>query len=350
MAGSRSWVRVSGAAAALVLALAATACGSSADRAAPTTTGRPPSTTSTTTTTEVPGQIPIPTDPAELASCEDVPTDGPAVMPSRRWPTLPTGWQVRYAYTTRPEGEGNSWFGRAALIRVGAQDRVTDLVLVGTGPASIGVDPNTTVRGVPGRMGPQTGRGGPTGALEVAWQEGDVDVTVVSRGLDDAELRALVEDLDLADGAVTTGPDGWRLLGSDRSDGVISATVIGITPAGTDLLETGYAPVEVQVEEPTPGTPSAGAIHVPAALDVEHGDVFLLEADGRPALVTSFEDGGHLVQTTTTDGAPVSASGPATGAELAAVATSVAEIPIDDERLVGVPMGTSGSSPGRFCR
>ena len=343
MAGSRSWVRASGAASALVLALTApaTACGSSADRAAPTTTSRPPSTTATTsTTTELPGVIPIPTDPAELASCEDVPTDGPAVMPSRRWPTLPTGWQVRYAYTTRPEGEGNSWFGRAALIRVGAQDRVTGLVLVGTGP----------VRGVPGRMGPQAGRGGPTGALEVAWQEGDVDVTVVSRGLDDAELRALVEDLDLADGAVTTGPDGWRLLGSDRSDGVISATVIGITPAGTHLLETGYAPVEVQVEEPTPGTPSAGAIHVPAALDVEHGGVFLLEADGRPALVTSFEDGGRLVQTTTTDGAPVSASGPVTGAELAAAAASAVAIPIDDERLVGVPMGTSGSSPGRFCR
>lgn len=358
MAGSRSTVRASVAASAvLALTLAATACGSSADRAEPAATSRPPSTTSTvpptsttTTTTEVPGQIPIPTDPAELASCRDVPADGPAIMPSRRWPTLPAGWQVRYAYTTRPEGEGNSWFGWSTLIRVGEASRVTGLVLVTAGPTSSGADPNATVRGVPGRVGPQTSRGGPTGALEVGWQEGDVALTVVSRGLDEAALRALVEDLELADGAVTTGPDGWSLLGSARSDGVISATVFGLTPPGTDLLETGYAPVEVQVEEPTSGASAAGAIHVPGGLDVERGEVVLLEADGRPALLTSLDDGGRLLHTTTADGAPVWASGPATGAELAAVAASAAAIPIDDERLVGVPMGTQGSSPGRFCR
>lgn len=356
MAGSRSSVRASAAAAALLVALGAVACASSDDQASPatrppasTTSSPRPAATSTTSTTEV-GPVPIPTDPAELASCDDVPDDGPAAMPARRWPELPTGWQVRYAYTTRPEGEGGSSFGWSTLVRVGENRRVTGLVLVTTGPTSNGATSNATVRGVPGWVGPQTNRSGPTGALEVDWVEDDRATTAVSRGLDDAALRSFVEDLRIDDGAVTADPPGWQLLGSGRSDGVLSATVFGITPPGTDLLETGYAPVEVQVEERIAGSPTAGAIHVPGGLDVEDADVFLLDADGRPALLTSLDDGGQLLQTTTADGAPASASGPATGADLARVAGRAAPIQPDDERLVGVPMGTPGSSPGRFCR
>ena len=56
------------------------------------------------------------------------------------------------------------------------------------------------------------------------------------------------------------------------------------------------------------------------------------------------------MHTTTADGEAVAVSGPAPEADLLAIAAGTARIEPDDERLVGVPIGNAGSSPGRWCR
>ncbi len=342
---------------AAVLALAA--CGSDAPptgSTATTATTEPAATTTeatspdATTTTVLDGPTPIPTDPADLPACDEVDPGQPALMPSRRWTDLADGWQVRYAYTTRPEGEAGAPSSWSTLVRVGADERVTGLLVVAGGPTPAGATPNTTVRAQPAWLGPETTRGGATGALQAQWSEGDRAFVATSRGVDEAGLHALLEDLAIEDGTPTGGPDGWRFLGSGQADGTQSVTVLGITPPDADLLETSYAPVEVTVQERTVGADASGAIQVPGGIDVTGLDVRLRDLDGRPALVTQVEGGQRLVHTTTTDGDAVAVSGSAPEADLLAIASGATRIEPDDERLVGVPIGNVGSSPGRWCR
>ncbi|MEZ5176758.1 MAG: hypothetical protein R2746_00345 [Acidimicrobiales bacterium] len=338
-----------------VVALGALAgCGSDAgsegDGVGATSTATVPR--STTTSATVPdGPLPIPTDPADLEACRDVDPGQPALMPSRRWPGIADGWAVRYAYTSRPEGEVGPPFGWSTLVQVGDAERVTALVVVTFGPkaSGSGPDPNATVRGVPAWVGPEITRGGATGAVQAVWEEG-LALTATARGIDDAALVDLLDELDIARGAVTAGPSGWRFLGSGQADGLLAATVVGITPPGDDLLETGYAPVELQVEERAVGSGPSGPVHVPGGIDVTGLDVRLRDEGGRPALVTQLEGGQRLVHTTTADGDAVTVSGPVPEADLLAIATGTTAIDPDDERLVGIPIGNVGSSPGRWCR
>lgn len=352
----RPSVRCEAAAAIVAAGLALAACGTTTDRAAPTSTDpvrasttAPDISTPTPTSTAPPGPTPIPTDPADLGPCIDI-LGVSAAMPSRHWPQVPAGWNVRYASTTRPgaPGPANGW---STLVRVDAVARVTGLVTVTYGPDAGASEPNSTVRGRPAWIGPETNRSGATGAVRAAWSdEGGLAFIATARGLGESDLRDLLDDLAIARGAVVDSPPGWRSLGSGHADGFNSATVIGLTGPGSELLETGYAPVEVQVDELAIGTDQPGVIHVPAGLDVVRLDVRLRSFGDRPALVTDLGDGQVLIHTTTADGAPVSASGPPGDADLLALAANTAPIATADDRLVGVPMGNVGTSPGAWCR
>jgi hypothetical protein len=82
---------------------------------------------------------------------------------------------------------------------------------------------------------------------------------------------------------------------------------------------------------------------------VTSGKVSVSQLAGRPALIVDL-GGQYHVATTTEEGLSVNAHGPIAAPQLLALASGMVAIGADDPRLVGIPMGNVGSSPGRWCR
>lgn len=337
-------------------------CGQSPDPSAhlaaeptSTTTSEPISPVgATTSSADLLEPTPIPSDPAALGPCDTLPDNVVAATPSRRLPAPPAGWTIRYASTTHdPAPDPSLTLGWSTLVQTDDAGVVTAMVVVTSGPAADIVydGPHaTTLRGVPGTVGPEVTRGGETGAVQALWSEAGLDHQALARGIDGAALGQLVEDLELRSGTVQSPPSGWRSLGAASAKSGGQVTVAGLGPEGDSLLETGYAPVEVAVEEPVDGAAPPGALHVGSGFTLGTGAVRVVTVDGRLALVVDLGDGARLVNTTTAAGAPVQVAGPATTDELIALATTMEAVDLNDARLVGLPMGAEGSSPGAWCR